>query len=83
MTKSQSPETTESVDPVCRIRIDLLNRLAGAVEMLGRAKLDLKTSMENGTWSPGLFTKGEVEQLRNECGSIRAELQLHRLSHGC
>jgi hypothetical protein len=61
----------------------LLDRLASAVEKLGRAKLELSLCVEDGAFMPGQFLRGEVEQLRTECGSIRAELEGHRAHHGC
>jgi hypothetical protein len=68
---------------VCRTRTDLLDRLADAVESLGRAKLDLRNTVESGDLSQGDFVRMEVERLRKDCGSIRVELEYHRANHRC
>jgi hypothetical protein len=73
----------QSLNPVCEIRADLLDRLASAVEKLGRAKLNLMEYVEERSFSSGPFVSGQVEQLRTDCGLIRAELEHHRASHGC
>jgi len=72
-----------SLSAVCKTRSDILDRLASAVERLGRAKLSLCGCMEDCASTPGPFVAGEVEQLRTDCGLIRAELEYHRASHGC
>jgi hypothetical protein len=68
------------VDGVCKTRMDLLDRLAGAVGRLGRAKLSLETDGPN---SDGREKYSLRDALRNECGTIRSELEYHRVSHGC
>ncbi len=78
-----SSSVLPAMDHVCNVRSELLDRLAGAVEQLGRAKLDLRECLEHSTAFPGRFISGEVDQLRAACGLIRAELEYHRASHGC
>jgi hypothetical protein len=68
---------------VCKTRTDLLDRLANAVERLGRAKLSLRESVEERVFTSSRFFSSEVDKLRNDCGLIRAELEYHRASHGC
>jgi len=72
-----------TLNSVCQIRATLLDRLANAVEQLGRAKLSLRKCVEDRSFSPESLISGQVEQLRNDCGLIRAELEYHRASHGC
>jgi hypothetical protein len=63
------------VDGVCKTRTELLDQLAGAVERLGLAKLSLETD--------GKSAPHHLNELRQECGTIRRELELHRAGHGC
>jgi hypothetical protein len=78
-----SQAAIQSVLPVCQTRAHLLDQLASAVEQLGRAKLSLSDLFENTAFIPGPFVAEEVEQLRTDCSLIRAELEYHRVSHGC
>ncbi len=73
----------QSLPSVCKTRTDLLDRLASAVERLGRAKLSLRESVDDKVVSSSRFFGSEVERLRTDCGLIRAELEYHRASHGC
>jgi len=72
-----------AINSVCEIRANLLDRLANAVEQLGRAKLSLRQCVEERSFSSETFISGQVEKLRTDCGLIRAELEYHRASHGC
>jgi hypothetical protein len=72
-----------AINSVCEIRAHLLDRLANAVEQLGRAKLSLRRCVEEHAFSSEAFISGQVEKLRTDCGLIRAELEYHRASHGC
>lgn len=72
-----------SVSVVCKIRKELLDRLAGVVASLGRAKLALTSAMENRDTVRYESTQLEVERLRSDCASIRVELESHRARHGC
>jgi len=83
---------TQYIDPinqnilrgaVCKTRTDLLDQLADAVEILGRAKLDLRASVENGDYRRSQSLGIEVERLRKDCGSIKVELEHHRAEHHC
>ena len=67
------------VGQVCKTRTELLDRLAGALESLGRAKL----SLEAGEIIYGQSIRNRVDGLRVECGTIRRELEFHRIVHGC
>jgi hypothetical protein len=71
------------VDGVCKTRMDLLDRLAGAVERLGRAKLSLETDGQNADGREKHSVRDHADALRNECGTIRSQLEYHRVSHGC
>ena len=68
---------------VCKTRTGLLDQLADAVEILGRAKLDLLNSVENGDFRRSQSIGLEVERLRKDCGSIKIELEHHRAEHHC
>jgi hypothetical protein len=65
---------------VCKIRTNLLDRLAAAVENLGRTKLFLETGSDP---IQEQSLRSQLNVLRGECGTIRRDLELHRLSHGC
>jgi len=65
---------------VCKIRTNLLDRLAAAVESLGRAKLFLETGHDP---LQEQSVRSQLNVLRSECGTIRRDLELHRISHGC
>ncbi len=68
---------------VCETRTHLLDQLADAVEILGRAKLDLRNSVENGDMQRSQSIGIEVERLRQDCSGIRNELEIHRAEHHC
>jgi len=76
-------ELSPSVITVCKTRTDLLDRLADALESLGRAKLTLETDRPNGDLIYKNLIRHQVHALRDECSSIRQQLETHRLSHGC
>lgn len=68
---------------VCKTRAELLDRLAGALETLGLAKLSLETGSFNIADEHAESIRNHVDGLRIECGIIRRELEFHRISHGC
>jgi hypothetical protein len=70
-------------ETVCKTRTNLLDRLAAAVESLGRAKLFLETESSGNNPYQEQSLRYQVDVLRLECGTIRRELEFHRLSHGC
>jgi len=74
---------SKSTKAVCETRTHLLDQLADAVEILGRAKLDLRDSVENGEFLRSQSIGIEVERLRKDCGGIRIELEIHRANHRC
>jgi hypothetical protein len=67
---------------VCETRTLLLDRLAGALEKLGRAKLSLETDAPTAS-SDTQSLRHQLDGLRSECGVVRRDLEVHRLSHGC
>ena len=75
------PEYSMSV--VCKTRADLLDRLAGAIQELGRAKLQLTDTFEEGKALNLESAQFEVFRLRDECTGIRLELEYHRAQHHC
>jgi hypothetical protein len=86
MTQNTNPGIVAPALPagsVCQTRSELLDRLASTLEKLGRAKLNLRALLEEGADQPLEFVTHELEQLRSDCGSIRAELEYHRTAHGC
>jgi hypothetical protein len=72
-----------SMGAVCKTRTHLLDQLADAVEILGRAKLDLRNSVESGDLLRSQSIQFEVERLRQDCTGIRSELEIHRAHHHC
>jgi hypothetical protein len=72
-----------TVDAVCRRRTELLDRLAGTIDRIGRGKLAFKSSLEDLDTAASDCIQGEVLRLRHECEVIRAELGEHRAAHGC
>ncbi len=72
-----------SMCAVCKTRTHLLDQLADAVEILGRAKSDLRNSVENGDLLRSQSIQLEVEKLRQDCTSIKSELETHRAHHHC
>jgi hypothetical protein len=76
-------DQSSSANAVCTIRTSLLDRLAGAVESLGQAKLHLKVSVATGDFTRSQSIGIEVESLRKNCCRIRVELEYHRANHGC
>jgi hypothetical protein len=83
MTQDQTTISSKSSDCVCFTRTTLLNKLAGTIERLGRAKLSLRDCADERDYGGEAFIARELEQLRSDCGVIRAELELHRATHGC
>jgi hypothetical protein len=71
------------ISEVCKTRTDLLDRLASAVESLGRAKLSLETGSPESASIHEESLRNRVDALRLECGMIRHELEFHRITHGC
>lgn len=72
-----------TVDGACKTRIEILDRLASAVERLGRAKLSLETDAPKVSGCERESLRNHLDELRLECGSIRGELEYHRVIHGC
>ncbi len=68
---------------VCETRTDLLDRLAGALESLGLAKLSIESGSLNVDGVDAVSLRKHVDGLRHECGLIRRELEFHRITHGC
>jgi hypothetical protein len=71
------------IGEVCKTRTDLLDRLASAIESLGRAKLSLESGSLEGDVFHEDSIRNQVDGLRLECGIIRQELEFHRSAHGC
>jgi len=72
-----------ATDPVCGTRTDLLNRLAAAVEELGRVKVELTLLLPASKVPERLFVESELIRLRDHCNAVRIELESHRAQHGC
>ena len=84
MTQSKTyTDQSISMSAVCETRTHLLDQLADAVEILGRAKLDLRNSVESGDLLRSQSVQFEVERLRQDCSAIRNELEIHRANHHC
>lgn len=64
---------------VCQTRMELLDKLAHAIQELGLAKLEL-TEGDSRFFESSQF---EVQRLRGECSDLRRELETHRAQHGC
>jgi sporulation-control protein spo0M len=80
---NHTPLASSSKDSVCVTRTTLLNKLASTIERLGRAKLSLRDCEDQRDFLAERFITRELEQLRSDCGVLRAELELHRAAHGC
>lgn len=76
-------QTSYSLGAVCQTRMNLLDRLAGVIMKLGVAKLELKSSIEEGDCYSCESARSEVEKLRSDCNAVRSELEHHRALHGC
>jgi hypothetical protein len=76
-------QSQSSISAVCETRIDLLDRLAGILVSLSCATFELTSAGRNGDTVSYEFAQFEVERLRNDCNSIRLELECHRAQHGC
>ena len=72
-----------SIDGVCMIRADILDRLAGIVANLGLAKLELASAFESGDFVRYESAQFEIETLQLDCSDARADLEHHRAQHGC
>jgi hypothetical protein len=81
--KQQLFRSRSMLGGVCKTRTDLLDRLAGALESLGLAKLSLETGSLTVDDVHAESIRNHVDGLRSECGIIRRELEFHRISHGC
>jgi hypothetical protein len=79
----QSDQLVYSPSTVCKIRTDLLDRLAGALENLVRATLGLTSAMKNRDAVQDELAQFEIERLQSDCADIRVELKCHREQHGC
>lgn len=76
-------QSSPSITAVCKTRTGLLDLLAIAVADLERATSDLtETLLEEGPVDYETAAH-EVRRLRNDCSSIRTELERHRAEHGC
>jgi hypothetical protein len=71
------------IGSICKIRADLLDRLARVIVSLGDATIWLTSIDDDNDAIQFESARFEVERLRENRDSIRVELECHRAQHGC
>ena len=69
--------------PFCKRRNELMDSLLELAIKLSIAATQMAAVAGTSETAAFVNAKRETERLRDECESIKSEIELHRLRHGC
>jgi hypothetical protein len=69
--------------PFCKRRNELMDSLLELAIKLSIAATQMAAVAGTSETAAFVNAKRETERLRDECESVKSEIELHRLRHGC